>query len=147
MGKRLAALAAMLIVIAGLTVPASAREETGCTVEARGALPSGDAFHGDAAGNSVVTGNWFHVSPSAGAALVRVTLEDVICTLNGSTIATLNGTARWGNQPVQFFLDLQDAGPPPAIDSYRLFIFTPEAEEIYRVDEFVSRGDINIVAP
>lgn len=51
-GRRTVALVpvlAGLIVIAGPTVSASA-QDTDCTVEAIGALPSGDAFHGDAAG-------------------------------------------------------------------------------------------------
>lgn len=90
-----------------------------------------------------MTGNWFHVSPSAGAALVRVTLDELICLLNGAAVAELQGTGRWGNQPVQVFLHLED-GPA---DFYRLIIATPEAGVIYSDEGNLSRGDISIVVP
>ena len=144
----LVSVVAILIAIAGPTASPSAQDMQ-CAVEARGALPSRDSFHGDGnvTGDSDLTGNWFHVSPSARAALVRVTLDELICTLNGSTHATLEGRGRWRNQQVQFLLFLEDGGEPPAVDSYRLIIHTPEAGEIYRADDFLSRGDVSVVAP
>ena len=75
------------------------------------------------------------------------TVTNGTCVQNGVTVFGLGGTRTWNGVPgYTFKVDVREAGPPPAVDSYEITITAPDGSTTtYFVRGDVTSGNITAV--